>query len=223
MNCIKCGNKLADDAAFCSKCGTPVNGAANLDDADVGDVDAAASGVTRARANARRVAAGGGPQKAEEELWSGTFSPRAMIGPAMGCALVSIVGVIGVAAFVNDPTAWTVLLIVLALLWGALGLTLLYRRLTVRYRLTTYRFFHDTGLLARTGNRIEVIDIDDVTVHQGLVERMFGVGTIHVASSDRTHPSLHLPGIEDVRTVADLIDGTRRAERQRRGLHLEAI
>jgi membrane protein YdbS with pleckstrin-like domain len=223
MKCTKCGSTVADDAAFCSKCGTPVNSAANMNDPDDGDADAVTTGVTRARANARHVASGGGPQKTEAELWSGTFSPLAMIGPAIGCALVSIVAVIGVAALVNDPTAWTVLLIVLVLLWSWLGLSLLYRRLTVRYRLTTYRFFHDTGLLARTGNRIEVIDIDDVTVHQGLVERMFGVGTIHIASSDRTDPNLKLPGIEDVRTVADLIDSTRRAERQRRGLHIESI
>jgi uncharacterized membrane protein YdbT with pleckstrin-like domain len=107
--------------------------------------------------------------------------------------------------------------------WGALALVLLYRRLTVRYRLTTFRFFHDTGLLSRTGNRVEVIDIDDVTVHQGLIERMFGVGTILVRSSDTTDPELSLPGIDDAKRVADLIDGTRRAERQRRGMFMENV
>jgi len=38
--------------------------------------------------------------------------------------------------------------------WGALLLAVAYRRMTVRYRLTTYRFFHETGLLSRVGNRV---------------------------------------------------------------------
>lgn len=223
MKCSKCGGKVADDAAFCSKCGAPADGRLQADDTDEPAAAAASPGVARMRAGARRTNGGAGTQVAEQELWSGTFSPLAMIGPAIGCAIVSLVAVIGVAVLMNEPTAWMILLVVLGLLWALLGLSLLYRRLTVRYRLTNYRFFHDTGLLARTGNRIEVIDIDDVTVNQGLIERMFGVGTIHVASSDRTDPSLDLPGIEDVRTVADLLDTTRRAERQRRGLHIESI
>src|SRR4029079_232122 len=100
-----------------------------------------------------------------------------------------------------------------------LALSLFYRRLTVRYRLTAYRFFHDTGLLARTGNRIQVISIDDVTVEQGPVDRLLGIGTIVLHSKDMTNPQLRLCGIENVRHVADLIDGARRAERNRRGLY----
>ena len=76
---------------------------------------------------------------------------------------------------------------------------------------------------SRTSDRVEVIDIDDVTVHQGFIERMLGVGTIRIASSDRTDPELVLPGVDQVRAVADVIDNTRRAERQRRGLHIESI
>ena len=77
--------------------------------------------------------------------------------------------------------------------------------------------------MSRTRNRIEVIDINDVTLQQGLIERMFNVGTIHMRSSDVTHPDILLPGIEDVGRVTDLIDNTRRAERQRRGVFMENI
>jgi hypothetical protein len=68
-----------------------------------------------------------------------------------------------------------------------------------------------------------VIDINDVTLSQGVIERMFNVGTIHVQSSDVTHPDLHLVGIENVRDVTDLIDNTRRKERERRGLFMENV
>ena len=68
-----------------------------------------------------------------------------------------------------------------------------------------------------------MIDIDDVTFEQGLVQRMVNVGTIKISSSDRTHPELTLRGIEGVQEVADTIDDVRRKERRRRGLHIEAI
>ena len=52
---------------------------------------------------------------------------------------------------------------------------------------------------------------------------MFNVGTIQIQSSDTTDPDLYMPGIEDVRQVTDLIDNTRRAERQRRAVFMENI
>ena len=123
----------------------------------------------------------------------------------------------------SRPIGWIIAGIAAVILWAIFGLVMMYRKLSVRYRLTTFRFFHETGLLSRTRNRIEVIDINDVTLRQGLIERMFNVGTIHMRSSDVTHPDILLPGIEDVGRVTDLIDNTRRAERQRRGVFMENI
>jgi membrane protein YdbS with pleckstrin-like domain len=144
-----------------------------------------------------------------------------MVGPAIALAILTVLG--GVAASFAGPAGWVIFGIAAILLWALLALLILYRQLTVRYRLTTYRLFHETGLLSRTRDRIEVIDINDVTLHQGVIERMFNVGTIRVQSSDVTCPNLDIGGIEDVRHVTDLIDDTRRAERQRRGLFMENI
>ena len=72
-------------------------------------------------------------------------------------------------------------------------------------------------------NRIEVIDIDDVTVEQGLIERMFGVGTIRLLSSDTSDPKLFLRGIDDVKRVAAMIDDVRRDERRKRGMYIETV
>ena len=110
-----------------------------------------------------------------------------------------------------------------ALLWGWFAILLAYRKLTVKYQLTTQRFIHEAGLLKRVTDRIEVIDIDDVTFEQRILERMVGVGTIKLVSSDRTHPVLLMRGIENVKQVASQIDDLRRKERRRRGLHIEAI
>ena len=56
-----------------------------------------------------------------------------------------------------------------------------------------------------------------------MLERMLGVGSIQVVSSDKTHPEFWIRGIDDVRRVATLMDDARRKERMRRGLHIEAI
>jgi membrane protein YdbS with pleckstrin-like domain len=190
-------------------------------DGDTGDVQA----TSQRQATAAKLRPGGSSgaagQAHEDELWSGTYSGKAMVGAAAGLAVLTIAGLI--AASFAGPIGWIMVGIAAVILWAILGLVVLYRKLSVRYRLTTFRFFHETGLLSRTRNRIEVIDINDVTLQQGLIERMFNVGTIHIQSSDVTHPDLYLPGIEDVGRVTDLIDNTRRAERQRRGVFMENI
>jgi uncharacterized membrane protein YdbT with pleckstrin-like domain len=172
-----------------------------------------------ADAGARRASA----PIAEQELWQGNYSPKAMYGPWIGAALATIAGLVAVLIFMPDGLGWTIFVVAALLLWGALLLTLVYRKFSVKYRVTSQRLFHELGILRRVTDRIEIIDIDDVTVEQGLVERMLGVGTIRVTSSDRTTPELFMPGIDDVKQVADTIDQARRAERQRRGLFIESV
>ena len=144
-----------------------------------------------------------------------------MFGAFIGAAIISVLVFLGVLIWWRTVAGFTTLIIGLLVLWAAFGITLLYRRANVSYRLTRYRLFHEHGILGRVTNRMETIDIDDVTVEQSFIERMLNIGTIIVRSSDRTEPELRLRGIENVKDVADLIDNTRRAERQRRGLHLE--
>ena len=98
---------------------------------------------------------------------------------------------------------WTLGLIVLG--WLALYLRLLYRQFSVQYVLTNQRLEHQHGLLARTTDRIEVIDMDDVTYSQGPIQRLFGVGTIRIRSSDVTDPQITLPGIENGAEIARAI------------------
>jgi membrane protein YdbS with pleckstrin-like domain len=163
------------------------------------------------------------PDDAERELWQGGFSPRAMIGTWIGTALLTIAALAVAAVFLRDGTWWLVLLGAIVLIWAVPIGRLVYRRLNIHYRLTNQRFFHEHGILRRVTDRIEVIDMDDITFEQGVIERMAGVGNIRIASSDATDPEIWLRGIDDVRRVAGLIDDARRKERMRRGLHIEAI
>ena len=160
----------------------------------------------------------------EEAIWQGTFSSRAMIGNWIlaGAVTVILPVIIFMTGIGNWYTWWGYLVLSLGMwLWFALQLA--FRKMTVRYHLTSQRLIHETGLLKRVTNRMEVIDIDDVTVEQKVVERMLGVGSIKIISSDRTDPELWMRGIENVRHVATLIDDIRRKERRKRALHIEAI
>jgi hypothetical protein len=77
-----------------------------------------------------------------------------------------------------------------------------------------------------------LVDVDDITVHQGLVERMFNLGTITLRTTDETSKEespdrdapgkgiIKMAGIENPREVGDLIDESRRAERTRRGVYM---
>ncbi|HEY2882074.1 MAG TPA: PH domain-containing protein [Pirellulales bacterium] len=232
MKCPQCGRDVGDGAKFCPDCGERLKAANPATQTTVdnpaktapqpavdGDLPHPSEATEKLRQEPTRF---GSQDPKEEDLWSGGFSPKAMVGNFVLVGIISIACIVGIVMFRNQLAAQIALSVIIVLLWGGLGVVLMYRKLSVRYRLTRYRLFHQHGLLSREIDRIETIDIDDVTVKQTLAERMFGIGTIIVMSSDRTVPNLHMEGIEHVTHVADLIDSTRRAERQRRGLHLES-
>lgn len=217
MQCKKCRRDAPAESLFCPNCGARI--AESIDTPEVGSAEQAA-GLRRAKSAFRKSES----QRPEEvDLWHGTYSPKAMVGEALAALGFTILGLIAVPFAWATPIGWAVFGIGLLLVWGLLFLVLAYRRLSVRYRLTTFRLFHESGLLSRTTDRIEAIDIDDVSFSQGPVERMLGVGTIRIMSSDQTDPAMELPGIENVRAVASLVDEVRRQERRKRGLYVESV
>jgi uncharacterized membrane protein YdbT with pleckstrin-like domain len=150
-----------------------------------------------------------------------------MTGPFLGALLLAIVCLIG-ASYI-DQQAWMAVAVGAIAVFVYLLLLLLYRQMAVRYRLTNQRLLREIGILSRTDDRILVIDIDDITVKQTLVERMFNLGTILIVANDesakeeeadRVKKDVVMLGIENPRHVADLIDEARRAERSRRGVYM---
>ena len=160
---------------------------------------------------------------AEEAVWEGSYSPKAMVGHFVVGGVIVILLAILLFKWLPFGKALIWWVISAAIIEAVVYGWLLVRKLSVRYELTTQRLIHQKGLLSRVTDRIELIDVDDVTYRQGLIQRFLGVGTIVITSSDRTHPTLEMPGIDPVREVSDRIDDLRREERRRRGLHIEAI
>ncbi|MGI9472807.1 MAG: PH domain-containing protein [Rubripirellula sp.] len=188
---------------------------------DRADIPASNTAATKFRDQVAAKQSGLDDYEVEEDLWRGGYSPKAMVGTWWLMILVTV-ALLVLPFFVTQLT-FPISLGIILVMWVIGGLSYAWRRLGVHYQLTTQRFIHQTGVITRQTDRIEVIDIDDVSFTQGPVERMFGVGKIEVISSDKTHEKLHMIGIANVKEVAGLIDDIRRKERRRRSLHIEAI
>jgi membrane protein YdbS with pleckstrin-like domain len=222
MKCNQCGAEAPSQAAFCPQCGAqlgkPASGAGNRPPAAARLQSGIAQGSSR--------------DVPEAELWTGAYSPKAMTAQFILGGAIVVAAAVAAAVFNSDPFVWSAIGISALLIFGYLGLLLLYQRLSIQYQLTTHRLVVQRGIVNRTDDRILLVDIDDITVHQNLFDRLFGIGTITLHTSDETtrekspdpdHQNrgiLHLRGIENPRHVGDLIDESRRAERSRRGVYM---
>jgi membrane protein YdbS with pleckstrin-like domain len=208
MLCPACSTEAPPSSAFCPKCGAKLSG-----------TPPTATPAEKFRGAGAAAAASAEP---ERELWKGSFSAKAMLGSWLAASLVTV-GAAVICVILPPPIPWIVAGALVGLLWLWLLGVLAYERLAVAYVLTTQRLVHQRGILRRTTNRIEIIDIDDVTVEQGFVERMLGVGTIRILSSDASDPKLLLRGIGDVKRIATQIDDLRREERRKRAVYMETV
>lgn len=173
-----------------------------------------------------RVATG---QEPEHKLWEGGYSPKAMYGTWLTLGIITVGTILALILLPmfgvmpeGNQMVWLIALGVIAALWILGAFMFYYRRWSMYYELTTQRFIHTQGILTRTTDRVDVIDIDDVSYTQGVVQRILGVGTIRLMSKDQSHPSLNLLGIDQVARVSGMIDDVRRKERRKRSLHIDA-
>ncbi len=224
MQCPACGVDVVQDAIFCHKCGR------RIDAPDEGSPDLPADKPEPAAVPAEPADALRDPaarhelqDEPERELWRGGYSSKAMIGGWVISGLATLLLLFLGALWVRQAVWWLVLVAAILLVWLYHVVILCYRKMSVRYVLTTQKFVHESGLLRRVTNRIEALDMDDITFEQGPLERLAGVGTIRIVSSDRSDPNFALLGIENARRVAEQFDDVRRAERRRHGLHIEQI
>lgn len=162
----------------------------------------------------------------EKDLWSGRASAKFFFGQwglwIIGTIVLLVVGVLA-RGWVD--AGWPI--------WAALGLIALwfllvlskvgYRIMVRRYRVTTQRLFVEEGILIRTINQTDLIRVNDVSVTQKLLDRMFNVGSVTVeCPTDASHPKILIFGIQDPHQVAEHIHREMRALRDRKSLVMEA-
>lgn len=72
-----------------------------------------------------------------------------------------------------------------------------------QYRLTEDRLFCETGWLNLREEEILLYRVRDLELHMSLGQRIFGVGSVVVHSSDKTNPSLELRNVKQPRAVKE--------------------
>ena len=74
-----------------------------------------------------------------------------------------------------------------------------------RYALSEDRLFLSVGFLSIKDDEILLYRVRDIDTSRSLWQRLFGVGTVTVSSSDKTMPTLVLKNIKDPIFVKELI------------------
>ena len=90
-----------------------------------------------------------------------------------------------------------------------------------RYALSHDRLFLSVGFFSVKDDEILLYRIRDISVKRTLWQRLFGVGTVTVQSSDKTHPTLELKNVKDPmrvkETLHDLVEEMKQKRRMRFG------
>jgi len=118
----------------------------------------------------------------------------------------------GASWFTPQVATWIIAVVVVVSAFLLL-LKVALHILETRYRLTTQRLFIETGILSKTTDQTELIRVDDVRVHQSLLDRVFGLGTISLLSTDVTNRELVIEGVAGAQAVAESVRMHMRAQR----------
>lgn len=73
------------------------------------------------------------------------------------------------------------------------------------YTLTGEKILIDTGFLSQKQDEIMLFRITDITLTRTLGQRLFGLGTVHCCSADKTSPEFDLKNIKNSSEVKELL------------------
>jgi membrane protein YdbS with pleckstrin-like domain len=201
MQCWACGTTLVEDANFCHKCGARVRRQQANEEVSAGVPGPGPQGQAETGAATEPF-----PQTplAEAQVWVG----RPTIGSLAGRFTfvgVCVLAIIGGLAYIWDRQEiqgnwrgflWDVALVLLVILGLWLLVSVIKTKLTVRYRLTTERLIIERGFLSKRTEEVDLLRVEEATVHQGLFDRLANVGNIVIASTEPTDPLHIIVGVE---------------------------
>ena len=99
-------------------------------------------------------------------------------------------------------------------------LILLYKLLNIKmtvYELTTERLRYSHGILSKTTEELELYRVKDIGLKEPFLLRIFGLGTIHLVTSDKSHPEFTLIAIRGIKEKRDSIrDNVERLRKEKR-------
>jgi membrane protein YdbS with pleckstrin-like domain len=174
----------------------------------------AASGVPTEETAAPLAAGAGGDgaalePAAEADLWIGRTHWKHFTGRF---ALLLIGNVAAAILLAKGASRWE-WFTGLAAFWATLAIAVVSGLLVIgrvflliighRYRLTTQRLFIERGILSQTVDQTELIRVDDVRIHKSLADRLLGLGSVSIISTDSSDGQIVIPGIPEPEKVAE--------------------
>ena len=85
-----------------------------------------------------------------------------------------------------------------------------------KYTLTTEKLLIETGVFNRAEEEIRLYRIMDMTLKRSFWQRIFGVGTIHCCTADKSAPEVDIQWIRDASNVKELLSDAVEAERMQK-------
>ncbi len=159
------------------------------------------------------------PAAPETELWSGRTSWKHYAGRIALWIVANILFSV-LMGWLASTRKWfelsTVIWTVLAAVFVS-GLIFIIpvfiRIISRRYRLTSQRLFIERGILSRTIDQTELIRVDDVRLEKSLTDRIFGLGTVSLISTDVSDRLVLIEGVGNAEQVAESVRTNMRTQR----------
>ena len=85
------------------------------------------------------------------------------------------------------------------------------------YKLTEEKLYVESGFLSKKEEEVRLYRIMDLTLNRPLGQRIFGLGTIHCCTADKSTPEFDIRNIKNSRDVknmlSDMVEKQREAKR----------
>jgi membrane protein YdbS with pleckstrin-like domain len=91
-------------------------------------------------------------------------------------------------------------------------------RRTLRYRITNYRIDVTSGFFSRNIDTIELWHVEDIRLHQSLLNRIVDVGAISISAHDQALPRILLNGLPNPQDLFKMLEQRVIAVKRQRGV-----
>lgn len=180
MFCSKCSARNSDEAVYCQKCGTPLNGEEETRIAKKGIED-------------------GGD---EQTVFS--ISPTLMFVKA-GYILAAIGAILSVALFATFSSLSYFIVIPIALALFLIPAFYHFKQKMIRYTLTDAKIEIDEGFIFQNSRNVPLRSIQDVSVSSTITQRMLGFGNLVIDNASEDNTKIVFKNINTPKRYADAV------------------